>query len=121
MNVPIFLAHDPDMRARYYGERALAGLRALGPVVLNPTDRALTAPELIEAAGNARIIVADRMTVGPAEVFAALPDLAAFVRVAVDIRNIDVPAASAAGVLVTQASPGFAAAVAELGDRKSVV
>ena len=42
------------------------------------------------------------------------PDLAAFLRVAVDIRNIDVAAASAHGILVTQASPGFAASVAEM-------
>jgi D-3-phosphoglycerate dehydrogenase len=40
--------------------------------------------------------------------------LRAFVRCAVDIRNIDVAAASEAGVLVTQASPGFVPAVAEL-------
>ena len=35
-------------------------------------------------------------------------------RCAVDIRNIDVAAASSAGVLVTRASPGFVPAVAEL-------
>ena len=38
----------------------------------------------------------------------------AFVRCAVDIRNIDVDAASAAGVLVTRAGPGFVQSVAEL-------
>ena len=38
----------------------------------------------------------------------------AIVRCAVDIRNIDVAAASAVGVLVTRASPGFVPAVAEL-------
>jgi D-3-phosphoglycerate dehydrogenase len=36
------------------------------------------------------------------------------VRCAVDIRNVDVGAASAAGVLVTRASPGFVDSVAEL-------
>ena len=56
---------------------------------INPSPR-----RLIASAGRARIIVADRMTAGPAEVFGALPDFAAFVRVAVDIRNIDVEAAS---------------------------
>ena len=40
--------------------------------------------------------------------------LSDLVRCAVDIRNIDVAAASAAGVLVTQASPGFVPSVAEL-------
>jgi D-3-phosphoglycerate dehydrogenase len=38
----------------------------------------------------------------------------AFLRCAVDIRNIDVAAASRAGVLVTQASAGFVPAVSEL-------
>jgi D-3-phosphoglycerate dehydrogenase len=47
-------------------------------------------------------------------VFAALPDLVAVVRCAVDIRNIAVPAASENGVLVTRASAGFVPAVAEL-------
>jgi D-3-phosphoglycerate dehydrogenase len=42
-----------------------------------------------------------------------LPQLKAFVRCAIDIRNIDVPAASRHGVLVTQASAGFIASVSE--------
>src|SRR5581483_3089464 len=50
---------------------------------------------------------------GPAAVFERLPKLVAFVRCAIDIRNIDVPAASKAGVLVTQASAGFVTSVAE--------
>jgi D-3-phosphoglycerate dehydrogenase len=47
-------------------------------------------------------------------VFERLPRLVAFVRCAIDIRNVDVPAASKAGVLVTQASAGFVTSVAEL-------
>jgi D-3-phosphoglycerate dehydrogenase len=47
-------------------------------------------------------------------VFAALPELVAVLRVAVDIRNIDVASASAHGVLVTQASRSWVAAVSEL-------
>jgi D-3-phosphoglycerate dehydrogenase / 2-oxoglutarate reductase len=54
------------------------------------------------------------MTQGPGGIFAKLPKLRAFVRCAVDIRNIDVAAASASGVLVTRASPGFVQSVAEL-------
>ena len=46
--------------------------------------------------------------------FERLPRLVAFLRCAVDIRNIDVAAASRAGVLVTQASAGFVPAVSEL-------
>jgi D-3-phosphoglycerate dehydrogenase len=47
-------------------------------------------------------------------VFERLPKLKAFLRCAIDIRNIDVAAASKAGVLVTQASAGFVTSVSEL-------
>src|SRR3989442_10104382 len=60
------------------------------------------------------LIVSYRQSPGPAEVFQRLPKLVAFVRCAIDIRNIDVAAASKAGVLVTQASAGFVASVAEM-------
>ena len=46
--------------------------------------------------------------------FERLPKLVAFLRCAIDIRNVDVPAASKAGVLVTQASAGFVTSVTEL-------
>jgi D-3-phosphoglycerate dehydrogenase len=110
----IFLTHAADARAHYYGEEALARLRALGAVRLNETGRPLTTAEVIEQASGCTVIVSDRQTEGPAEIFAKLPDLVAFARCAVDIRNIDVGAASAAGVLVTRASPGFIDSVAEL-------
>jgi D-3-phosphoglycerate dehydrogenase / 2-oxoglutarate reductase len=110
----ILLTHTPVMRANYYGEQALAGLRALGEVRLVQSSTALTPEELIGLAADVDVIIADRMTTGPASIFSNLPDLKAFLRCAVDIRNIDVTAASAAGVLVTRAKPGFAEAVTEL-------
>ena len=102
------------MLNNYYGERALAALRALGDVRLNETGRVLDARALVQAARGCEIVVSDRQTPGPAEFFANAPDLIAFLRVAVDIRNIDVQAASAQGILVTRATPGFTAAVAEM-------
>ena len=110
----IFLTHIPDMLKNYYGERALAALRKLAPVRLNETGAVLGAQQLTAAAAGCEIIVSDRQTPGPAEFFAAAPDLVAFLRVAVDIRNIDVPAASCTGILVTHATPGFIASVAEM-------
>ena len=110
----ILLAHTPHMRRQYYGERALAALRAMADVRLHDGDESLGAADLVAAAQGMDLIIADRMTPGPAEVFGGLPGLSAFLRVAVDIRNIDVAAASAAGVLVTRANPGFMASVAEL-------
>ena len=110
----VLLTHTPQTRAQYYGERSLAGLQAVAEVKLHQADAALDAIGLIAAADDVDIIVADRLTAGPSEIFPKLPKLRAFVRCAVDIRNIDVDAASAAGVLVTRAGPGFVQSVAEL-------
>jgi D-3-phosphoglycerate dehydrogenase len=110
----ILLTPTPEFRRQYYGERSLKGLQALGEVKLHEGSAALNAKGLIAAAADVDIIVADRVTEGRGEIFPRLPKLRAFVRCAVDIRNIDVEAASAAGVLVTQASPGFVGSVAEL-------
>src|SRR5215207_10569585 len=110
----VLLTHTPQSRAQYYGERSLSGLQAIAQVRLHESNDALDGAGLIEAADDVDIIVADRLTAGPGEIFPALPNLRAFVRCAVDIRNIDVDAASAAGVLVTRAGPGFVQSVAEL-------
>ena len=110
----ILLTHTPQSRAQYYGERSLKGLQGLAQVKLHDANEALDAAGLIDAARDVDIIVADRLTAGPGEIFPALPKLRAFVRCAVDIRNVDVDAASAAGVLVTRAGPGFVQSVAEL-------
>jgi D-3-phosphoglycerate dehydrogenase len=110
----VLLTHTPQSRAQYYGARSLGGLQAIAQVKLHQSNEALDAISLIEAARDVDIIVADRLTAGPGEIFPALPNLRAFVRCAVDIRNIDVDAASAAGVLVTRAGPGFVQSVAEL-------
>jgi lactate dehydrogenase-like 2-hydroxyacid dehydrogenase len=110
----ILLTHTPQARAQYYGERSLQGLQAIAQVRLHEANDALDAAGLIDAACDVDIIVADRLTAGPGEIFPKLPNLRAFVRCAVDIRNIDVDAASAAGALVTRAGPGFVQSVAEL-------
>lgn len=109
----IFLTHPPGPLANYYGARAVAGLKAVGEVRFNTAGRELSTPELIEAARGCEIIVSYRQTPGEAQLFANSPDLVAFSRCAIDIRNVNVAAASAAGILVTQASAGFIASVAE--------
>jgi D-3-phosphoglycerate dehydrogenase / 2-oxoglutarate reductase len=110
----IFLTHIPDMLKNYYGKRALAELRKLGDVRLNDTGQVLDAKALAQAAHGCEIIITDRQTAGPAEFFPLVGDLVAFLRVAVDIRNVDIAAASAEGILVTHATPGFIASVAEM-------
>ena len=110
----ILLTHTPDTRRLYYGARALSGLQALGEVVLHEASEPLDPDAMIKAARPCQIIVADRATPCPAALFAALPELVSVSRVAIDIRNIDVTAASAQGVLVTKASRSWVAAVSEL-------
>ena len=110
----IFLTHVPDMLENYYGPRALAEMRKLGEVRLNTSGNVLDAKALADAAKGCEVIVSDRQTPGPTEFFPLAPDCCAFLRVAVDIRNIDVEAASREGVLVTRATPGFMASVSEM-------
>ncbi len=109
----ILLTHSPDALANYYGEGALAALRALGEVRLNPLGREMDVDEMIDAARDCAFIVSYRQSAAPARVFERLPALVAFSRCAIDNRNVDVDAASANGVLVTQAGPGFVASVSE--------
>jgi len=110
----ILLTHTAHMRDNYYGARALAGLQSLGEVVLHQGSDTLEGERLIAAARGCDLIVADRATALPAPFFDALPSLRAALRCAVDIRNIDVEAASLHGILVTRAKPGFVESVTEL-------
>ncbi|MGH8849679.1 MAG: NAD(P)-dependent oxidoreductase [Casimicrobiaceae bacterium] len=110
----IFLTHSPDMLANYYGPRAVAALAKLGELRINPTGQVLTTPALVAASRGCEIVVSDRQTPGEAAFFDQSPDVVAFLRCAVDIRNIDVAVAGRHGVLVTRATPGFAASVAEM-------
>lgn len=110
----VYLTHTPDALANYYGERALAALRQVADVRLNGSGRHLAGKELAEAAQGCQAIISYRQSPGEAATFENAPDLIAFLRCAVDIRNINVAAASAQGVLVTRATPGFIPSVAEL-------
>jgi len=109
----VLLTHSPSALANYYGARALAALEAVADVRRHASEEPWSVDTLAAAAQGCEIIVSDRRAEGSAELLARLPELVAFSRCAVDIRNVDVDAASAQGILVTQASAGFMAAVAE--------
>lgn len=109
----VFVSHPQSKLAHYFGDRAIAALQAIANVRFNPGDTDLSSSELAALAADCEVIISYRQTVGDEALFAALPRLLAFVRCAIDIRNIDVPAASRHGVLVTQASAGFIASVSE--------
>jgi D-3-phosphoglycerate dehydrogenase len=110
----ILLTHSPEALKLYYGERALGGLVKLGEVKLHHGSEPLQGEELLAAAADCDLIVSYRQSPAPAALFERLPRLKAFLRCAIDIRNVDVAAASRAGVLVTQASAGFVTAVSEM-------
>jgi len=112
--VKLLLTHVPLARRQYYGARALAQLLELVEVVLHEGDAPLDPKGMIAAARDCDLIIADRATPVPAEIFAGLPRLKVVMRSAIDIRNIDVAAASKAGVLVTHAEAGFVKSVVEL-------
>jgi len=111
--IRIFLTHNPEDLDAYYG-RTLAGLEALGEVRRNPAGRNLTTPELIDAAAGCEIIVSHRATHGETALFENAPDLIAFLRCAIDIRDVDVDAAPRAGVLVANAGKSFIPSTAEI-------
>jgi D-3-phosphoglycerate dehydrogenase len=113
MSAAVFVSHPRDKLDSYFGARATAALRAIAEVHFNPEPRELSLAELVAAARRCDALIAYRQTAGPEALFRELPELIAFIRCAVDIRTVDVAAASAHGVLVTQATPGYSAAVAE--------
>jgi D-3-phosphoglycerate dehydrogenase len=109
----VFVSHPSNRFDMYFGERANQALREVAEVRLNPHPRELTTAELIDAARGCDAFIAYRQTPAPEALFSGLPTLAVFLRCAMDIRTVDVEAASAHGVLVTRASAGFNTAVAE--------
>ncbi len=110
----VFLTYTDYELASYYSEAGLAELRRHANVRMNETGRVLQGRELAEAAAGCQVILAHRSAPGLAETFDHAPDLIAFLRAAVDTSTVDLPSASAHGILVTHASAGFGLAVAEM-------
>lgn len=111
--ISVFVSHPQPMLDMYFGRRALQALGEMAQVRLNDSPHDLPESELVVASHDCDVLIAYRQTPAPASLFAAMPRLTAFIRCAMDIRTVDVAAASAHGVLVTRASAGFHAAVAE--------
>lgn len=110
----ILITYPPSSIATWYGESALNQLAQLGELVLRRQDDELSEDQLIALAEGCDLIISDKPTAGTERLFREVPGLLAFVRCAMDIKSIDIEAASRHGVLVTQAGPGFVQAVSEL-------
>jgi D-3-phosphoglycerate dehydrogenase len=109
----VLVTHPADRLREYFGDEALARLQRIAQVRLNPSNADLSGPALVQAAQGCQLMIAYRQTSLDAASLQAMPELLAVVRCAVDIRTIDVPAASGQGILVTRASAGFMASVSE--------
>jgi D-3-phosphoglycerate dehydrogenase / 2-oxoglutarate reductase len=109
----VFLTHGPKALANYYGERALSALQGVAEVRRGQHDGPWSSADLADAAHGCAVIVSERRTACDAALLARLPDLLAFCRCAVDLRHVDIAAASEHGVLVTNASAGFMTSVSE--------
>ena len=109
----VLLTHGPAALRNYFGAAPLARLESIAEVRCNPVDDPWTDDALVKAAENCDVVIADRSTPLSAALLARLRTAIAVSRCAVDIRNIDVTAASALGILVTRCSAGFMAAVSE--------
>lgn len=110
----ILLTYAPSARATWYGDSALRALASLGELVLRNQEDDLSQEDLLCLSKDCDIIISDKLSPGTEELFRKNERLIAFVRCAMDIKSIDVEAASRHGVLVTQAGPGFVRAVSEL-------
>ena len=104
----VLVTHPASRLPTYFGERALGQLREFAEVRLNPSEQDWQGADLVAAAQGCDIIIAYRQTPFDAAVFAALPQMWAVCRCAMDIRTIDVNAASQNGILVTRASAACA-------------
>lgn len=110
----ILLTYAPSARPTWYGDHALSALSSLGELVLRSQEDELSLEDLLCLSKDCDIIISDKLTPGTEALFRQNECLIAFVRCAMDIKSIDVDAASKHGVLVTQAGPGFVRAVSEL-------
>lgn len=110
----IFLTHTAEDLRLIYDQQAVDELRTLGRVMLNVRDHHLSSRELLEDARGCRIIISEWSTVADGEFFAKASDLVAFIRSGVEIRNVDVDAASANGVLVVNTPGLYVSPVVEL-------
>lgn len=109
----VLLTHNRDLLKHFYSTKAVDALKQLVDLRMNDSDEPLRGDALVEAAKGCEVVISDRLATGPREVMERLTDVKTFIRCAVDIRSVDVDAASDANILVCRCSSGYADAVGE--------
>jgi D-3-phosphoglycerate dehydrogenase / 2-oxoglutarate reductase len=98
-----------------YDAAALSALSEISDIRVNALNRRLTGPEVVVAAAGCQVIMTEGKTVIDATAIRDLVALVAVVRPGVEMRQVDVAAASANGVLVINTPvPEHTSPVAEL-------
>ncbi|MDY0881770.1 NAD(P)-dependent oxidoreductase [Dongia soli] len=109
----VLLTHNRDLLKHFYSPKAVAQLKEIVDLRMNESDQPLRGDDLVAAAEGCEMVISDRLAAAPREVLQRLNSVKVLTRCAVDIRNIDVDAASAAGILVCRCSSGYADSVGE--------
>ena len=60
----VFVSHPQSKLAHYFGDRAIAALKAIADVRFNPGDTDLSSTELAALAGDCDVIISYRQTQG---------------------------------------------------------
>lgn len=110
----VVLTHTPEDLRLYYDPEAVQRLRSVCRVVTNSSDHHFSPRELLDAARGCHVIISEWATGADRTLFAEAKDLVAFIRSGVEIRNVDIAAASAHGVLVVNTPGLYVTAVVEL-------
>lgn len=112
--VKFFLSHTKRDLELFYHHEAIKKLSLLGEVVKNPLDHLPDEDELLSLAGDADIIITEWNTGVGWFFFSNAKHLKAFIRCGVTTENIDVEAATEAGVLVINTPGNYVVPMAEL-------
>lgn len=114
MRPRVFLTHTPSDLRSFFPRPALERLKGLADVTLNPSDEHLTPAELLRAAPDSHYVITEWATGADADYLEQNGSLIAICRVGVEILNVDIPAATANGVLVVNLPGVHATSVIEL-------
>jgi len=110
----VFLTHTRSDLRSFFPRPALERLRSFADVSTNDSDEHLSPSELLRVAPESQYVVTEWATGADAAYLESNRSLIAICRVGVEILNVDIPAATANGVLVVNLPGIHANSVIEL-------
>jgi D-3-phosphoglycerate dehydrogenase len=110
----VFLSHTPDEIGPVFPHQVLARLQSIAEVTVNTSSRHLQPADLAEVCRDMDAVVTEWNTGADAGVFERCPRLKVFARCAAIAQNVDLAAATRAGVIVIASPPQFTRPMVEL-------